>query len=241
MSTLHRTALALFAALVTLPAFAAEVPAEQQGRPDGAPDMAQVWNLPAGVWTLKTTDGKAPPLNAKGKALYDKRVAARAAGKPIDDGTRICLPHGMPRLMLSPYAFRIVQKPKFVAFVHELTHMYRVNYLNEKNQNADDLDPYYMGYPVAKYEGDTLVVTSNGYNDKTTLDRSGLPHSEGMLLTEKYKLVGGGKQLEAVFTIDDAAYYTKPWSARVVYNKGDPAAVLDEYVCTDKNPEATMK
>jgi hypothetical protein len=241
MSTLHRAALALTAALVMLPVVAADLPAEQQGRPAGAPDLFQVWKLPAGVWTLKTTEGKTPPLNTKGKSLYDKRVAARAAGKPIDDGTLACLPHGMPRLMLSPYAFRIVQKPKFVAFVHELTHMYRVIYLNEKNQSADDLDPAYMGYPVARYEGDALVVTSNGYNDKTTLDRSGLPHSEGMSLTEKYRLVDGGQKLEAVFTINDPAYYQKPWSARVVYDKGDPAAVLDEYVCTDKNPEATMK
>ena len=241
MSTSHRSALALFAALVTLPAFTAEVPAEQQGRPDGAPDLAQVWKLPAGVWTLKAADGKAPPLNADGKKLYDKHLAARASGKPVDDGTQICLPHGMPRLMLSPYPFRIVQKPKFVAFVHELTHMYRVIYLNEKNQNAEDLDPYYMGYPVAKYDGDALVVTSNGYNDKTTLDRSGLPHSEAMVLTEKYRLISGGRQLEGVFTINDAAYYTKPWSARVVFDKGDPNAAFDEYVCTDKNPEATMK
>jgi hypothetical protein len=241
MSTLHRSVLALLAALVTLPAAAAEVPAEQQGRPAGAPDLAQVWKLPAGIWTLKTTDGKTPPLNAKGKALYDKRVAARAAGKPIDDGTAICLPHGMPRLMLSPYPFRIIQKPKFVAFVHELTHMYRVIYLNEKNKDVEELDPYYMGYPVARYDGQSLVVTSNGYNDKTTLDRSGLPNSEGLQLTEQYHVINGGKQLEAVFTINDAAYYTKPWSARVVYDKGDPATTFDEYVCTDKNPEASMK
>jgi hypothetical protein len=241
MSTLNRTVLALFAALVTLPALAAEVPAEKQGRPTGAPDLFQVWTLPAGIWTLRTTDGKTPPLNAAGRKLYGRRVAARAAGKPVDDGTATCLPHGMPRLMLSPYAFRIYQKPKFVAFVHALTHMYRVAYLNEKNQPADDLDPTYMGYPVARYDGQTLVVTSNGYNDKTTLDRSGLPHSEGMALTEQYHLIHGGRQLEAVFTISDAAYYTKPWSARVVYDKGDPAAVFDEYVCTDRNPEATLK
>jgi hypothetical protein len=87
MSTALRTVLALLAALVMLPALAAEVPAEQQGRPAGAPDLFQVWKLPAGVWTLRTTDGKTPPLNAVGRKLYAKRVAARAAGKAIDGGT----------------------------------------------------------------------------------------------------------------------------------------------------------
>ena len=147
----------------------------------------------------------------------------------------------MPRLLLSPYPFRIYQKPKYVAFVHELHHLYRVIYLDEPNQTPDDLDPTYMGYPVAKYQGDTLVVSSNGYNDLTTLDRAGLPKSADFKLTEKYHLINGGKQLEATFTIEDPKYYTKAWSARQVFDRQDPNTEFAEYVCTDKNPEATMQ
>ena len=241
MLHMKRFALTLLAALVTFPVLAQEVPAEKQGRPAGAPDLFAVWNPAALVANLKTVEGKLPPLNAAGKALYTKRVAARAAGKPIDDTATSCVPHGMPRLMLSPYPFRIYQKPTFVAFVHELHHLYRVAYLNEKLKPVADLDAAYMGYPVAKYEGDTLVVESNGYNDITTLDRAGLPNSEGLVLTEKYHLINGGKQLEATYTINDPAFYTKAWSARQVFERGDPNTVFAEYVCTDVNPELAVK
>ena len=221
--------LALLALLFALPVAAAE------------PDLFQVWKLQKAVWTLKTTEGKTPPLNAAGKALYAKRQAARASGKPIDDGVMSCLPHGYPRLLLSAYPFRIFQKPQFVAFVHELQHVHRVAYLGEDNEPAESLDPAYMGYPVARYDGDRLVVTSNGFNDKTTLDRSGLPHGERLKLTESWGLIDGGRRLEAVITVDDAEFYEKPWSARVVFDKGDPRQQFAEYVCTDVNPEATMK
>jgi hypothetical protein len=241
MSAMNRLATLLFAAVLTVPALAQQVPAEQQGRPAGAPDLFAVWKPAALVASLKTVDGKQPPLNAAGKALYAKRVAARAAGKPIDDTTLECLPHGMPRLMLSPYPFRIVQKPKFVAFVHELHHMYRVVYLDEPNKPLDDLDPTFMGYPAAKYEGDTLVVTSNGFNDETTLDRAGLPKSAELKLTEKYKVINGGKQLEGVFTIEDPKYYSRTWSARQVFERGAADSGFDEYVCTDVNPEARAR
>jgi hypothetical protein len=221
--------------LFAILAFALSLPAA------AAPDLFQVWKPAKAVWTLTTSEGKAPPLTAKGKALYAKRVAARAAGKPIDDSTLACLPHGMPRLMLSPYPFRIYQKPQVVAFVHELHHMHRIVYLNDKLADADELDNNYMGAATARYEGDTLVVDSRGYNDKTTLDRSGLPHGEQLEISERYRLVNGGKQLEGTFTITDPEYYSKPWAARVLFDKGDPDTTFEEYVCTDRNPEASMK
>src|SRR5512139_1452377 len=229
MSPKIRLAAALLALACALPA-AAE-----------PPDLFQVWKLPKAIWTLKTAEGGTPPLNAAGKALYERRLAARKAGKPIDDGVLSCLPHGYPRVLLSPYPFRIYQKPQFVAFVHELQHVHRVAYLGEQNEPAESLDPTYMGYPVARYDGDRLVVTSNGFNDKTTLDRSGLPHGTGLKLTEAWRLIDGGRRLEAVITVDDPEFYEKPWTARVVFDKGDPKRQFAEYACTDVNPEATMK
>jgi hypothetical protein len=220
---------ALLALAIVLPATAA------------TPDLFQVWKLPKAIWTLRTAEGKTPPLNAAGKALYERRLAARAAGKPIDDGVQSCLPHGYPRLLLSPFPFRIYQKPQFVAFVHELQHVHRIAYLGEQNEPAESLDPAYMGYPVANYDGDRLVVTSNGFNEKTTLDRSGLPHGAGLKLAESWRLIDGGRRLEVVITIDDAQYYEKTWTARVVYEKGDPRQQFAEYTCTDVNPEASMK
>lgn len=205
------------------------------------PDLFHVWTLDKGIWTLHTTDGQTPPLNEKGKALYEKRVAARAAGQPIDDGTLECLPHGYPRLLLSPYPFRIYQKPQFVAFVHELQHIHRIVYL--ENAPPDQaLGPLYMGYPTARYDGDRLVVTSVGFNDETTLDRSGLPHGEQLTLTETYRLLDKkARRMEAVFTIDDPEYYTQPWSARVVFKRGNDRQQFREYVCTDSNPEVALK
>ena len=142
MSSKSGFAAALLALATVLPATAAP-----------SPTCSRSGSCRRPVWTLKTVEGKTPPLNAAGKALYERRLAARAAGKPIDDGVMSCLPHGYPRVLLSPYPFRIYQKPQFVAFVHELHHVHRVAYLDEDNEPVEALDPTYMGYPVAHYDG----------------------------------------------------------------------------------------
>lgn len=102
----------------------------------------------------------------------------------------------------------------------------------------EDMDPNWMGQSAGHWEGDILVVDSQGFNDLTTLDAAGLPHSTEMRLTERIRKLDADT-LEDVITINDPKTYTRSWSTRVTYRR-QPGLRLKEYVCTDSNLE-TLK
>ena len=80
-----------------------------------------------------------------------------------------------------------------------------------KLPNPDDVNPTYLGYSVAHWDGDTLVIESNGFNDRTWLDASGHPHGEQLKVTEKLTRTDFNN-IKVEATIDDPEYYTKPWT-----------------------------
>lgn len=196
-----------------------------------APDLTGVWSIVKPEDELKTEDGKLPPLLAEAKTVYEKNKAMAARGDHSFDGTTHCLPPGLPRLMLIRSPFEILQRPNTIYFVHELNRLPRRVYLNEKL--PVDVDPHYLGYSVAHWEGDTLVIDSNGFEEGTVLDAAGLPHSESLQLTERYQLDKDGKHLHARFTIEDAKTFAAPWSFKAEYVK-KPGYELHEDVCADK-------
>src|SRR5262249_16212231 len=133
-----------------------------------------------------TADGKEPPLNAAGKAEYDRRRAAVQAGDHRIDPIDACLMHGTPRLLYAPYPFLILQTTRSVNFVHEVNHTFRIIYWDKEPPEDPDAD--YLGYSIARFEGRTLVIDTIGQNDKTWLDYSGLPHGEQLKVEERYTL-----------------------------------------------------
>ena len=133
--------------------------------------------------------------------------------------------------MLVGRPFEILQRPKTIYFIHELNRLPRRAYLDESLPT--DADPKYLGYSVARWEGDTLVIESAGFEDGTLLDAAGLPHSDALHLTERYQLDRGGKRLRAVFTIEDTRTFSAPWSFKAEYVKL-PGHELRENVCADK-------
>ena len=192
------------------------------------PDLSGVWFIASPVGALKTAEGQAPPLTPEAKTVLEAHRKAAAKGDFSFDGTTHCLPPGLPRLLLMREPFEILQKPKAIYFVHQLNRLPRRAYLDEALPS--DVDPHYLGYSVAKWEGDALVVESNGFDDSTMLDNAGLPHSEGLHLTERYSLSQDGKHLHLGLTIEDPKTFTKPWSARADYVKR-PGYELQEDVC----------
>jgi hypothetical protein len=89
-----------------------------------------------------------------------------------------------------------------------------------------------MGYPVGKWDGETLVIETTGIAGETVLDAMGLPHSEEMLLTERLRALPDGR-LEVRFTIKDEAFYTRPWEAVMTYRRTQGDSVVDD-VCPDR-------
>jgi hypothetical protein len=200
----------------------------------GPPDLSGVWFISSHVGALKTVEGKAPPLTPEAKIVFDSHRAAAAKGDYSFDGTTHCLPPGLPRLLLMHEPFEILQKPKVIYFVHQLNRLPRRVYLDEALPT--DVDPHYLGYSVAKWDGDALVVESSGFDDSTMLDNAGLPHSEGLHLTERYLLSPDGKHLHLNLTIEDPKTFTKAWNAQADYVKR-PGYELAEDVCA-ATPEA---
>jgi hypothetical protein len=203
-------------------------------------DLTGVWSITEARPTLKTAEGATPPLTAAGRKLYDEHLKAVAKGDRASfDETTICLPPGLPRLMFVNKPFEILQRDKAVYFVHQDNRMPRRAYFGE--QLPVDPDPLYLGFSVARWDGNALVIDSSGFREGTLLDDGGLPHSPALKLTERYELDQDGKTLRARFTIDDAPMYTKPWTAVATYRL-KPGAEIPEEVCSDSmKPPAPVK
>jgi hypothetical protein len=195
-----------------------------------------VWLIQGDHSAIRTVAGKLPPMTGTAAARYAAAIKARKAGKPDFDTIQSCKPHGFPRILFAAYPIEILQEPTQVTFIHEIHHMPRMVYLDMALPKLDDMDPNWMGVSAGHWEGDTLVVESQGFNDLTTLDAAGLPHSTAMLISERIRKLDADS-LEDVITIKDPNNYTKPWSTRVTYRR-QPGVRLKEYVCTDSNPEA---
>ena len=196
------------------------------------PDFTGVWSVAAYSPALKAADGKPIPLKPEAKAEYDKRLALAAKGDKSWDETTICLPQGLPRLMLVNKPFQIMQRSKAVFFLHQENRLPHKAFFNQ--QLPTDSDGFYLGSSVARWEGSTLVVESNGFREGTFLDDKGLPHSDALHLTERYRLGAGGKTMTVSFTIDDPKDYARAWTAKASYVKKPASFEIPEEVCADK-------
>jgi hypothetical protein len=196
------------------------------------PDFTGVWAIAPYSPALKAADGRPLPLKPEAKAQYDRRLAAAAKGDRSWDESTICLPQGLPRLMLVNKPFQIMQRPKAVFFLHQENRLPHKAYFNEPL--PADSDGFYLGTSVARWEGSTLVVESSGFREGTYLDDKGLPHSDALRLTERYRLGQGGKAMTVTFTIDDPKAYTRTWTAKASYVKKPASFEIPEEVCAEK-------
>jgi hypothetical protein len=178
---------------------------------------------------LAPTDG-APPLTPDGAKLHAQRLAERKLPDPQFDRTRWCAGPGMPRIMLMPYPFEIKAERGYLAFLFGWYRWYRL--IDMSGQEPEFLLPTTMGYSSGHWEGRTLVVKTTGLDDQTVLDASGLPHSDQMTLTERLRVLPSG-HLEVRFTIDDPAFYTRPWTSIATYHPAPGVKVGDD-ICPDR-------
>jgi hypothetical protein len=216
------TAGALALTLAAAPALAAEATT-----PIGkdVPDLTGKWLNATPEAALKTSDGKAPPLNAKGTEEYAKNKKDKAAGM---DPLTLCHMHGEPRLLFTKYPFLIMQYGNHVDFLHQANHTFRITYFGEKLD--PDADPIWLGHPTAKWDGKTLVIDAAQYNAETWLDYTGLPHGEKLTTEERYTLSADGKTINGTVKITDPDYYSKPWTAAFTLKK-QPGYSLEQYSC----------
>jgi hypothetical protein len=174
------------------------------------------------------------PLTAAGKAAYEKNIAGLKDGSLTDAARKLCLPDGMPRVLATPYPFEIIQGPPGqVTLAFELNHQLRLIAMNKPMPSDEDLSiyPYYNGHSFGRFDGDTLVVETAGFNEKTFLDATGAPHTDELRTFERIRRTGPA-EIEDVVTIHDPQFYTRDWQARFVYAQRDDVR-LEDYVCGD--------
>jgi hypothetical protein len=232
-------------------AAAAQAPARAAATPTGPGSVAGIWRG-GGVWqgdgdsnservsnlasgrtperdrVLKTIDGSWPPLQPWAAEVLEKRISLSQRGEPEGTGTALCLP-GVPVLMLGgPYPIQIIESPGLVTILLEEHNHFRLVYLNGKL--PVDPDPTFLGHSVGRWEGDTLVVETVGLTERIPIDRVGLPHSDQLRLTERFRRIGPDT-MDLVLTIDDPKTFTKPWDARVRYRTAAAGVKMTEYIC----------
>jgi hypothetical protein len=141
------------------------------------------------------------------------------------------LPGGPSEMLNATY--RIVQSPSIVALLYENgTGRYRQIHMDGRKLPKDPY-PTWLGSSVGRWEGDTLVVESAGFNDRTWLDRAGHPHSENLRVTERFRRVDFG-HIQYQITFDDPETLTKPLTLSLVVNYRPDTDML-ESVCNENN------
>jgi len=206
--------------------------------PDGKPDLSGVWNPPAGYIRNLAKDLKEGDVQFQpwAKALYDERAAGVHWR---DEPDANCLPQGVPKVLLAPAPWRIVQTPKIIFFVHEAFNLWWQAFMDGREfVPSDDNAPTWHGYSTARWDGDTLVVDSRGFNGRVWLDQLGKPSTEALHVTTRFRRKDYG-HMEIGITIDDAKAYTKPWSLAVEATLV-PNTELMEFICLE-NEKDTKK
>jgi hypothetical protein len=142
-----------------------------------------------------------------------------------------CQPAGVPMATLLSEAFKIVQTPGLTILVHELDGFPRQIYTDGRALPRKIEFPSWLGYSVGKWDADTFVVDTTGFNDRSWLDARGHPHTEELHITERYRRRDVG-HLDVQITIEDPKYYSKPFSFKVTHLLEVDSDIV-EYFCSE--------
>src|SRR5499427_347579 len=196
---------------------------------DGHVDFSGIWSPDRNfIYDLHDAlnKGESLPLQP-----WAEKVARERLSK--DDPEAQCLPTGVPRQ--APYPWRVLQTATHMFFLFEGNiHSYRQIFLDGR-KHPEDPDPTWYGHSVAKWEGDTLIVDSVGFNDRFWFDFAGHPHTEKLHVIERYRRPDVD-HLEYEITIDDSGAYTRPFTlhGHSTYQHNDE---LMEYICNENNKD----
>jgi len=196
---------------------------------DGKPDLSGVWRVTNGNALFHITgDLKPEEIRPWAAAIYKQR---EDDFRRDTDGIN-CLPPGPKAgIGVGGTPMKIIQTPGLVAILYEYHTIFRQIFTDGRGL-PEDPNPTWMGYSIGHWEGDTLVVTTAGYNDRTTLDLAGHPHTEALRLTERYHRRDAG-HIDLKVTFDDPKAYTRPWTLPMELDLV-PDGDLIEYICENE-------
>jgi hypothetical protein len=224
---------------------------------NGKPDLSGVWHVePTSLAEMKRIYGgdvnetDVPGMEADSISKYALNILLDF--KPADSPLRPeaapllkqhvpgtnpadrCLPIGIPAAMLVSEPDKIVQTAGLIVMMYESDGTHRQIYTDGRPLPQDP-NPSWLGYSVGKWQGDTLVVDTVGFNDKTWLDLFGHPHSEALHVEERYRRRDFG-HLEVAMTFDDPKMYTRPFTIKFTQDLLPDSDIL-EYFCNENEKD----
>jgi hypothetical protein len=146
-----------------------------------------------------------------------------------------CLPWPVPAITAVPVPFQILQTSSSIVILYEVQTMWRQIYLDGRVL-SEKPNPTWLGYSKGNWDGDTLVVDTRGFNDRSWLDGLGHPHSEDMRVIERFRRLDFG-HMEIEFTIDDPKTYSKAWTNKMPVELMPPDTQFYEDVCQENEKD----
>jgi hypothetical protein len=234
-------AVAVAVSLATPPAGAQTAPAGAIPRaPDGKPDLSGIWQVMHTSAWLDVQDHSAAKGVPAGQgivvgneipylpAALEKKKTNYGSRETADPVLKCYLP-GVPRITYMPFPFQIFQTPQMVGILYEYVHAVREVHLN--SEHLPGPIEWWMGDSRGKWDGDTLVVDVNNFNDQTWFDRAGNFHSDALHVVERYSFLDRD-HLNYEATIDDSKTFSRPWTIRLIlYRHREPNFQLLDYEC----------
>jgi hypothetical protein len=214
---------------------------------DGKPDLSGIWDkglLPQEAPSAGPFSGVGPsqafrdlkaalPGELPMRPWATQLKASRYAQNSKDHPDAHCLPLHPIQLHFHPQPRKIIQTPKLLVLLYEANDGRREIFLDGRPLPTGDLQPWWYGYSVGRWEGDTLVVESVGFKDQTWIDEHGTAASDTLKLTERFRRVNFGT-LEIQVTVDDLKTFTQPFTF-TLQQRLMPDTELIEFVCGENN------
>jgi hypothetical protein len=206
------------------------------------PDLSGVWSMRSSAATRYLSyafSGDEPPMTAWAEERFKATKpsfgprAVEDSNDPVNPTTvnaTGCFPPGVPRIYLHPFPVEIIQTPGRVIMFFEFSHFVRQIFTDGRPHNTD-LGSTWMGDSIGTWEGDTLVVDTTGFNDKTWIDRAGHPHGDALHVVERIRRTDRNT-LQNDITITDPKAYTRAWGGSIRFEL-KPDWHITEMVCED--------
>jgi hypothetical protein len=213
-------------------------PTTVSARPAPAPSPADT--APAatprlgGIWEPRTFGFMVPeaPLSTAGKALVERNAAAMAGGSIMHTAWTSCRPGAVSTMTMPREKIVVLQSPEELTILYEMPRMTRRVRMN--GTHPQNLPPSYVGDSIGRWEGNTLVIDTVGFNGFAELDSRGQPTSPALHTVERLTPAADGSGIDIEVTITDPEYYDGPFTIKRAWNKSSAAHPL-EYDCME-NP-----
>ena len=221
-------------------------------RVNGKPDLSGIWQVQGDARAPNGLFGLGESLNSRyfRDILSDFKPEERPL-TPLGverlrqhtqpgafNPTLNCLPDGVPHGDLLPEPFKIMHTPGVIVMLYEVETTFRQIFIDGRKLPAD-MSPTWQGYSVGRWDGDTLVIDSAGFNDRSWLDARGTPRSTDMRIEERFRRRDYG-HIDLTVTITDPQIFTKPISFSVVEELLPDTDLLEHYCVENERDDAHM-